>query len=185
MDVDRLDNGLEDTSAELGMSRETDDHESSSRAEVVNGLLVSSRGGSGDDSSVSTETVSSGDDILDEVLGLLEVDPLLSTERQDEVFLLGTSVDGEDTEAHSGGVLDSQVAESSSGTGEDDPFADPGVAVFDGAVDGYTLSKGNQDLIMIMGEERREGEEDCGVEMDVDLLRRGWRRQQRCRGSRE
>ena len=82
-------------------------------------------------------------------------------------------------------MLRTQMSESSSGTGEDDPFADPGVAVFDGAVDGYTLSKGNQDLIMIMGEERREGEEDCGVEMDVDLLRRGWRRQQRCRGSRE
>ena len=92
MDVDGLDDGLEDTSAQLGMSGETDDHEGSCRAEVVDGLLVSSRSCSGDDSSVSTETVSSGDDILDEVLGLLEVDPLLGSQGHDELSLLFSGV---------------------------------------------------------------------------------------------
>ena len=68
VDVDALDDGLEDTSTELGVSWEADDHEGSSRAEVVDGLLVSGGGGSGDDGGVWAKTVSSGDDVLDEVL---------------------------------------------------------------------------------------------------------------------
>ena len=46
--------------------------------------------------------------------------------------------DGADTETHGGGVLDGKVTESSAGTGEDDPVADDGVGVLDGAVDGDT-----------------------------------------------
>lgn len=140
VDVDALDDSLEDTSTELGMSWETDDHEGSSRAKVVDSLLVSGGGGGGDNGGVWAETVGGGDDVLDKVLGLLEVDPLLSTKREDEVPLLSTGIDGKNTEASGSSVLDSQVSKSSSGTGENDPVADLGSAVLDGTVDGYTLS---------------------------------------------
>ena len=46
-----------------------------------------------------------------------------------------------DTETHGSGVLDSQVSESSTSTGEHDPVTDLGVGVLDGAVDGDTLDK--------------------------------------------
>lgn len=74
------------------MTWETDHHQGSSGAEVVDGLLVSSRGGSGNNGGVGTFAIGSGLDVSDKVLGFLEVDPLLSTELQDEVALGGTSI---------------------------------------------------------------------------------------------
>jgi hypothetical protein len=41
---------------------------------------------------VSTESTSDALDIANEVLGLLEVDPSLSTEAEDEVLLIGAGI---------------------------------------------------------------------------------------------
>lgn len=49
--------------------------------------------------------------------------------------------DGDDTETHGGGILDSKMSESSSSTGESDPVSDLGLGVLDGTVDGDTLKK--------------------------------------------
>ncbi len=96
---------------------------------------------SGDDSGVSSKSTGSSLDILNDVLRLLEVDPDLSTERLAELLLLGTRVDGDNSETTSTGVLHGKMAEASSGTGEDDPVACTGLAVLDGAVDGDTSAE--------------------------------------------
>ena len=156
-DGDALDDGEEDVGVERRARGETDDHDGAAGAEVVDGLLVRSARRGGDDGGVWAEAVGRGLDVLDEILGLAEVDPLFCAELQDEVALVragvcretrervntrsgkGGRTDGEDTEAHGDGVLNSEMAEAASGAGEDDPVADAGFAVLDRTVDSYTL----------------------------------------------
>lgn len=54
----------------------------------------------------------------------------------------GVHTDSNDTKTHSICVLDSKMTESSTGTGEGDPIANFGTAVFDCTVYGNTLHHG-------------------------------------------
>lgn len=74
------------------MAWQADHHEGSSGTEVVDGLLVGSRGGSGDDSNIRSRSTRCSLDVGNEVLRLPEVNPLLSTKLQSEIALLGTSI---------------------------------------------------------------------------------------------
>ena len=92
VDGDALCDSEEDVTAELALCRQIDNHHGSSGSEVVDSLLVSSRAGSGDDSGVGSCTTSGLTDILHQVLGFPEVDPLLSTKTENEVTLLGAGI---------------------------------------------------------------------------------------------
>lgn len=53
---------------------------------------------------------------------------------------------GDNTEAHRDGVLDSKMSEASSSTRENNPVTDVSVGVLDGAVNGKTLRKSEHDV---------------------------------------
>lgn len=91
-DVDGLDDSEEDVGSEFAVSWQADHHEGSSRAEVVNGLLVGGRVGSSDNGNIGAVTASGSLDGGNEVLGLPEVNPSLSTELHGEVALLSTGI---------------------------------------------------------------------------------------------
>jgi hypothetical protein len=81
------------------------------RSKVFESLLVGACTSGGDQSSVRTETIWNGSlDSLDDILLLLEVDPLLGTKLPHKLFLLITSIDGDNSDTHHVGVLDSQVS---------------------------------------------------------------------------
>ena len=92
MDGDALCDSEEDVTAELALCRQTDNHHGSSRSEVVDSLLVGSRASSGDDSGVGSCTTSGLADILHQVLGFPEVNPLLSTQLRAGFFLVVAGV---------------------------------------------------------------------------------------------
>ena len=140
-DGDALDDGEEDIGGERCLRGEADDHEVSSRAEVVDCLLVRGGGRGGDDSGVWTQAVAGSLDVGDEVARLPEVNPGLCAKGFDERTLLGTGVDGADAETDGYGVLDCEVSKSSASTGEADPVAGLRVRVLDGAVNSDTLEK--------------------------------------------
>lgn len=149
-----LEDSEEDRGVQCGLAWKTDGHESGTWAEVVKGLSVaralqkkiSDQGhrshvrstyvGSSDNGRVSTSTTSGGTNVLDDVLRLLEIDPDLGAEALAKLLLLSTSVDGDDPQATSAGVLNGQVAKSSSGTGKNNPITGVGLAVLDRTVDG-------------------------------------------------
>lgn len=79
-DVDALRHSEEDIGAELAVSGETNNHDGSAVTHVVDCLLVSEAGRSGDDGGMGAQTVGGGLDVGNDVLGRLEVDPSLSTE---------------------------------------------------------------------------------------------------------
>lgn len=62
--------------------------------------------GSGDKSSMRTQSVSQLPNVSDKILGLFEIDPSLSAELGHEILLLSARVDGKDTETTVYGVLD-------------------------------------------------------------------------------
>ena len=66
------------------------------------------------------ETLAGGLDVRDEVLALLEVDPLGRAELLDELALGVARVDGNNLEAHVDRVLHGQVAQSSTSSGNGD-----------------------------------------------------------------
>ena len=91
-DADALDDREEDVRAQVRLRGEADDHERAAHAQVVDRLRVRGAGGRGDDGGVRAEAVGGGDDVLDEVLGLAEVDPLLGAEARDELLLFSAGV---------------------------------------------------------------------------------------------
>ncbi len=56
-------------------------------------------------------------DVAYDIFGLGEVDPVVGAEFHDELVLLLTTVDGDDTATHVLGVLDSKMAKSSTAPG--------------------------------------------------------------------
>lgn len=91
-DVDALGDSKEDVGIERSASGQTNSHEGASWPEVVNRLLVRCTRRSSDDGGMRSKTVCGILDILDEILGLLEVDPFLRTELETKITLLGTSI---------------------------------------------------------------------------------------------
>ena len=91
-DADALDDREEDIRAQVRLRGQADDHERAAHAQVVDRLRVRRAGGRGDDGGVRAEAVGGGDDVLDEVLGLAEVDPLLGAEARDELLLFSAGV---------------------------------------------------------------------------------------------
>ena len=91
-DADALHDGEEDVRAQVRLRGEADDHERATVAEVVDGLRVGRTRRRGDNRSVCTEAVGRGADVSNEVLRLLEVDPLLGAELHDELLLLRTGI---------------------------------------------------------------------------------------------
>lgn len=92
MDGDTLRDSEEDVTAELALCGQTDNHHCCSRTEVVDGLLVGSGAGGGDDSGVRSWTAGGITDVLHEIFRLSEVDPFLCTELETEITLLGTGI---------------------------------------------------------------------------------------------
>lgn len=90
-----LEHSEEDARVERCLSGETNGHERSASAEVVNRLLVGSPCCSCDYGRMGTETAGDGLDFGDDVLALLEVDPRLRAEFEAELLLLSTSVDSD------------------------------------------------------------------------------------------
>jgi hypothetical protein len=91
-DVDALRDGEEDVAVQGRTSRETDDHEVTTWAEVVDGLFVCGAGRGGDDGGVGAESVCGVLNVLDEVLALLEVNPFFCAELEAEITLLGAGI---------------------------------------------------------------------------------------------
>ena len=140
--ADALNDSEEDIRRQCSLRGQTNDHQVTSRTEVVNSLLVCLRRRSGDDGGVRAEPVARSLDICDDVLGLLEVDPRLCAETFDEGALLGASVDGTYAKTHRDGVLDRKVTKTSTSAGEDDPVADLRVRVLDRTIGCYALRDG-------------------------------------------
>ena len=91
-DADALHDGEEDVRAQVRLRGQADDHERAAHAQVVDRLRVRGARSSGDDRGVRAQAVGRGDDVLDEVLGLAEVDPLLGAEARDELLLFSAGV---------------------------------------------------------------------------------------------
>ena len=53
----------------------------------------------------------------------------------------GALTDSDDTEAHSGGILNRKMTKTSTGAREDDPVTNLSLRVLDSAVDGNTLQR--------------------------------------------
>jgi hypothetical protein len=69
-------------------SGQADSHEGSTRAEVVNGLSITRGACGGDNGGVSTESAGDAFDVRNKVLSLLEVNPSLGTEAENELLLI-------------------------------------------------------------------------------------------------
>lgn len=140
------------------MSGETNNHDGSTVTHIVDCLLVSEAGRGGDDRSVGAKTVGGGLDVRNDIFCRFEIDPSLSTELEAKLLLVLTSIcaqnamrngartrrvtthtNGDNTETHRDGVLNSKMSETSTSAGKDDPVTNGGVGVLDGTVDGKTL----------------------------------------------
>ena len=80
---------------------------------VFESLVVSFTRGRSEDSSVRTESTSSGLDVGHKVLGRLEIDEEFGSVTSAESFLGRSSVDSNDSKRHGGGVLDGEMSQSS------------------------------------------------------------------------
>lgn len=140
-DAERAEDGEEDVGLDGCVAWETDGDEGTAATEVVERLLVSCCARCGYDSGVRAETVGSGLYVGDEILGLLEVDERFSAELGGQCFFVGASVDSDDAVSGSSGVLDRQVTQSTTGTGDDDVLARSELGLLDGLVDGHTGAK--------------------------------------------
>lgn len=101
-------------------------------------MLVARRAGGSDHCGVGTQTIGGVLDVLDEVLSLLEVDPDFSTQVEAELLLIGSGINGDDSQPPSDAVLNSKVSKTSSSTWEDDPITLLGLGVLDSTVDSDT-----------------------------------------------
>ena len=86
----------EDWNLDVGVRWEADSDTGTVRSEVLESLLVGAASRGSDDGAMWTKSVRCGSlDGLDNVLFILEVDPLFSAEFLHKLFLLGASIDGD------------------------------------------------------------------------------------------
>ena len=123
-----------------------DSDERSVGAEVLECLVVGGSRGRGHEGGVRSEATGDGLDAVDERAGVLElrrsvlnklrktrkkihleVEEDLGSVGSTKGLLVGAGVDRDDTEGHGRGVLDGQVAESSTSSGDEDIIAGLGV----------------------------------------------------------
>lgn len=89
----------------LPVGRESNSNTGSVRSEVLEGLLVGCTGRGGNHSGVRTESVGAGSlDSLDDVLLLLKVNKLVGAKLLTQGLLLGSGVNGDDTDSLEGRV---------------------------------------------------------------------------------
>jgi hypothetical protein len=139
LDSDHLNDGLEDGSLEVGTSGETNADDSTARSYILGRLLEWLLVDSDKDDSVGTKTIRCGALYIgDEVLGSSKVDEYLTTELSDHLLLLVTSVNTDDTAAHSLSVLTSKRSETTTSTDDGDPLAGLNTGLLQALVDGDT-----------------------------------------------
>lgn len=140
LDPHHLDDGLEDGSLEVGTSGKTNADDGSARSDVLSGLLEGLLVDSDEDNSVRTKTIRCGLLYIgNDVLGGGKVDECLTTElSSDHLLLLVTSVDTNDTAAHSLSVLASKRSETTTSTDDSDPLTGLDARLLQALVDGDT-----------------------------------------------
>lgn len=140
LDPDHLDDGLEDGSPEVSTSGKTNADNGSTRSDVLSSLLEGLLVDSDEDDSVRTKTI--GCCLLyigNDVLGGSKIDECFTTELlSDHLLLLVTSVNTDDTAAHSLSVLASERSETTTSTDNGDPLAGLDTGLLQTLVDGNT-----------------------------------------------
>lgn len=134
LDLDTVQDGKEDIGFECCVCRHSDTHDTSLWSGIREGLVVREFGSRSDDGGMSTSARGLLD-ILDQVLGLCEVDIDFSTERHGQFLLLVTCIDGNHAETHGFCVLDSEMAETTSCSWDTDPLAWSCLGDLEGLVD--------------------------------------------------
>lgn len=149
-DLKHLNGQPEDISTELGTGRHRNSDHGGTGTGKASSLLVRLGGGGQDQGTVGT-TVGGSLDSLNHVGFLLEVKEDLSTEGLDELSLVITSINGNNTHSHSLGVLDGKMAKTTTGTGNADPLTRADLGFLQGTVasdtsahDGSSNLEGNR-----------------------------------------
>jgi len=139
LDSDRFEHRPEDIGLERGV-RHTVADEGPARTEVLDRLGVGRLMSGDDEGGVGTKAAGAGFlDIVDEVLPrLLEVDEDRRAEGFRELLLCISGIDRNDVETDGFGVLDGEVTETATCTGDDDPVADLGVGSFKSSVGSHS-----------------------------------------------
>jgi len=140
LNPDHLDDGLEHGSLEVGTGGETNADDGSAGSDVLSSLLEGLLVDSDEDDSVGTKTIGCGLLYIgNDVLGGSKIDECLTTELLgDHLLLFVTSVNTDDTAAHSLSVLASERSETTTSTDNGDPLAGLDTGLLQTLVDGDT-----------------------------------------------
>ena len=142
LDPDHLNDGFKDGSLEVGTSRETNADDGAARSYILGRLLEWLLVDSDKDGSMGTKTIRCGAlHIGNEVLRSSKINEYLTTELSYHLLLLVTSVNTDDTAAHSLSVLTSKGSETTTSTDDGDPLAGLDTGLLQALVDGDTRAE--------------------------------------------
>lgn len=178
---------VENRRLDKGVGRQTDAHNGSLALDVLARLLEGLLAGRQEQHGVGARPARGVADLLDRVLGRLEVDKGVSPEPQAHVALLVAAVEGRHVQTHGLCVLDGKDTEAAAGAGNGHVLAGTGAGGLESLVDGQTGAEDGRHggEVAVLGDAGHVGGLADGVllERAVDSIsREGGRRAQRLVG---